>query len=309
MGICMRKSMMINFMRALVLLLCSAVSLLPMAQAQDAKASAAANPPMGGRWFLPQDELGGFVHIPAGTFLMGSNPAQDRLAFENERWSPQLRQGRVDLPDYYIGHFEVTAGQFRAFVEATGYRHDNITDTQDMLPIVNVSWTDALAYCRWLERSLREEAETFPQLRQLLLDGWHISLPNEAQWEKAARGFGSRVYPWGNQPRSDRANYDSTGLRPVGSFECPECAYGLADMSGNVWELTRSPFQPYPFEPSPFDSPRQDPLALDEDPLWVIRGGSYRDKANLVRGAVRGGIEPGVRLDNIGFRLVLEHSE
>ena len=57
---------------------------------------------------LPADPLWGFVAIPAGKFTMGSNPQRDRMAYENERWSATQRQGRVELPEYFIGRFEVT---------------------------------------------------------------------------------------------------------------------------------------------------------------------------------------------------------
>ena len=54
---------------------------------------------------LPGDPLWGFVSIPAGEFIMGSNPQRDRMAYENERWSSTQRQGRVALPEYFIGRF------------------------------------------------------------------------------------------------------------------------------------------------------------------------------------------------------------
>jgi len=251
-------------------------------------------------WFLPDDEMLGFVKIPAGSFAMGSDPAVDPMAFENERWSAERKQGRVELADYYIGRFEVTVAQFKAFAEATGYQtHPDALGNPLNHPVASVSWTDALAYSRWLERMLKDSNETPAELRQLLQQGWRITLPSEAEWEKAARGFGSRIYPWGNQPRRDRANYDGSASLPVGSFECSECAYGLADMSGNVWELTRSPYGAYPFDP---DDDRRN---LDADALWVMRGGSYEDAANLVRSGVRGGVDPGARRSTIGFRVVL----
>ncbi len=254
-------------------------------------------------WHLPDEELLGFVEIPAGNFLMGSDPANDRMAFENERWSAQQRQGRVELPTYYIGRYEVTIAQYKAFADAAAYPTDPIVlSSHSNHPVTSVSWTDALAYSRWLERTMKESATTPESLKELLQQGWRITLPNEAQWEKAARGFGNRIYPWGNQPSRERANFASAGVMPVGSINCPECAYGLADMSGNVWELTISPFKPYPFTAG------IDRTNLDTDALWVMRGGSFSDGANLVRAAVRGGIDPGARRPNIGFRLVLTPS-
>lgn len=251
-------------------------------------------------WYLADESLLGFVEIPAGTFPMGSNPLIDPMAFENERWSESRRQGIVDLPTYFISRSEVTVAQFRAFVDATGYRADPMA-LQSPLdhPVANVSWTDALAYARWLDARLRESEQTPDQLKQLFADGWRVSIPDEAQWEKAARGSEGTIYPWGNQPSRDKANYSGTGTTPVGSHACPECQYGLHDMSGNVWEWTRSPYQPFPFDPS------DDRANLADDALWVMRGGSFNDAENNARAAVRGAADPGARRPFIGFRLVI----
>ena len=206
----------------------------------------------------------------------------------------------MDLPGFYIGRYEVTVAQFGAFVEEAGYRaNDEAFRPPPDHPVGTVSWTDALAYARWLETTLREWPGTPPELGQLLRDGWRISLPTEAEWEKAARGSDGRVYPWGNAPRRDRANYGGRSTAPVGSFECPECPFGLLDMSGNVWELTRSPYQDYPYEES------DDRAGLAEDALWVMRGGSFSDQEQNIRTGIRGGVDPGVRQPSIGFRLVI----
>ena len=249
-------------------------------------------------WFLPDDELLGFVEVPGGPFQMGSD-ANDPLAFQNEWWGDTPSQGTVELSTFYLGRYEVTVAQFAAFVEATGFRVDNGTlhEPPDH-PVVNVSWPDALAYCRWLETTLRNWPQTPQALRRLLDDGGHVSLPSEAEWEKAARGTDGRIYPWGNQPRRDRANFSTTGTTPVGT-ECPECAFPLSDMSGNVWELTRSPYQPYPFDPS------ADRVSLESDALWVMRGGHFADLEQNVRAAIRGGADPGARRSFIGFRVVI----
>ncbi len=250
--------------------------------------------------FSPADDALGFVQIPAGTFVMGSDAAIDPLGFDNERWSAAESQGQVHLPTYFIGRYEVTVAQFRAFTEATGYQAvaAALRGPPDH-PVTSVSWPDALAYSRWLETTLRDGQQTPPELRALLRDGWRIGLPSEAEWEKAARGTDGRIYPWGNAPRADRANYGGATTTPVGTFDCPECPFGLFDMGGNVWELTRSPYQAYPFDPT---DDRDD---LEEDALWVMRGGHFGDPERYVRTTVRGGIDPGARRPFIGFRLVL----
>ena len=252
-------------------------------------------------WFLPDDALLGWVEIPAGPFTLGSDPTVDPRAFENERWSAQRAQGTVDLPAFAIGRYEVTVAQFRAFAETTGVTVDAATlGGPPDHPVGSVSWPDALAYGRWLEATLREWPGTPPLLRQWLDAGWRVTLPSEAEWEKAARGGDGRVYPWGNVPRRDRANYGGgDGPTPAGSFDCPECPFGLHDMSGNVWELTRSPYQPYPYDES------DDDADLETDALFVMRGGSFMDPAGNVRAATRGGADPGARRLFIGFRVVI----
>jgi formylglycine-generating enzyme required for sulfatase activity len=250
--------------------------------------------------FLPEEELLGFVQVPAGPFLMGSDKAIDPLAFDNERWSAAHPQGMVDLPTFYIGRYEVTVGQYKAFVDATKHRTDDqALRAPPTHPVANISWPDALAYCRWLEEMLKASPATPPVLRRLLSDGWRFDLPNEAQWEKAARGADGRIFPWGSEPRPERANYGGGAPAPVGSFACPECPFGLRDMSGNVWEWTRSPYQAYPFDPA------DDRQGLDADALWIMRGGSFTDPERNVRAAVRGGADPGARRPHIGFRVVL----
>ena len=251
-------------------------------------------------WFLPAEELLGFVEIPAGPFLMGSDPALDSLAYDNEHWLETGGQATVELPSFYIGRYEVTVAQFRAFVEATGHRADPaaVTGVADH-PVTTVSWTDALSYARWLEGELMESPETPAELARLLGEGWRVTVPTEAEWEKAARGADGRIYPWGDEPRRDRANFLSGGPRPVGSVPCPECPHGLADMAGNVWEWTRTPFRTAPYDG------RGSPTNLAEDALWVIRGGSFGDSEQNVRTAVRGGGDPGARRPFIGFRLAI----
>ncbi|MGE0363672.1 MAG: formylglycine-generating enzyme family protein [Vicinamibacterales bacterium] len=246
---------------------------------------------------LPDEALAGFVEVPAGTVTMGSGTAD---AYDNERWSATSAEGTVTLGPFLIGRREVTTRQFAAFAAATGWRAEPraLAGPPDH-PVTFVSWTDAVAYCRWLDRQLRTATTTPAALAARLRDGWRVTLPTEAQWERAARGDDRRPYPWGDTARRDRANFAGTATTPAGRFPCPECPFGLEDMSGNVWEWTRSPYQPYPYDDA------DDRRSLDADALWVIRGGHFGDPARLVRTSARGAAEPGARRPFIGFRLAL----
>ncbi len=255
-----------------------------------AQSPAAAAPP----------DLGGFVEIPGGPFTMGAGPSTSPGAFDNERWSAGADEGIVEVPTFYLARREVTVAEFAAFAQATGWKAEpRALTAPPALPVTLVAWTDAVAYTRWLSASLAASPATPPRLAQLLRDGWRVTLPTEAQWEKAARGTDRRVYPWGNELRRDRATFESAGPTPAGARACSECAHGLADMAGNVWEWTRSPYQPYPYDES------DDRRGLDADALWVMRGGGFADPARLIRTTTRGAAEPGARRPFIGIRVAL----
>ena len=249
---------------------------------------------------LPNLPLLGFVEVEAGEFLMGSNPLLDRLAYENERWSSRQRQGEVYLPSFFISRYETTIAQFGVYADEIGLDMGqiNLVGSPD-LAAYNVTWSDAVGYASWLDSKLRSSPLTPERLKAILERGGRVTLPSEAEWEKAARSTDGRIFPWGSQPTSDFANFNATEVYSVGSKLCDECAYGLSDMAGNVWEFTRSPLQDYPYDPA------DDLDNLSEDALWVMRGGSFADSINNVRAAVRGAVDPGVRSKTIGFRVVL----
>lgn len=246
------------------------------------------------------DDAGEFVEIPGGRFTMGADRMRDPMAFDNERWSLAQGEGTVDVQSFFIARHEVTVGEYQKFAQAGKWSVDRraLSAPADH-PVTFVSWTDAIAYCRWLEGTLKTATSTPPRIAQALRDGWRVTLPTEAEWEKAARGSDRRRFPWGDEPRRDRANFGSGGTVPVGRFACPECAYGLSDMAGNVWEWTRSPMQPYPYDPT------DDRTNLEADALWVIRGGGFADTPQLIRTTTRGAAEPGARRAFIGFRVVI----
>jgi formylglycine-generating enzyme required for sulfatase activity len=175
------------------------------------------------------------VLIPAGEFLMGSDPSVDKDARDNEQ-----PQHTLSLPDYYLAKTPVTNAQYAAFVQATtyhrqpgGWEHGKPPKGREDHPVVNVTWHDAVTYCRWLSE----------------VTGRPYRLPSEAEWEKGARGSDGRIYPWGNQWDAKRCNTRESGKRdttPVGAFPEGASPYGLLDMAGNVWEWTRSVYKSYP---------------------------------------------------------------
>jgi len=250
-------------------------------------------------WYLPDEELLGFVQIPAGPFTMGKSDDQHQ----------------VELPTYYIAHYPVTAAQFRAFVEESDFQPGDADCLRgvDTHPVVWVSWREALAYCEWLTEKLRVWEGTPEPLAVVLREQeGRVTLPSEAEWEKAARGADRRVYPWGSDPDPERANYSDTGIgttSAVGCFPGGASSYGMEDASGNVWEWTRSlwgkdwqsPEFNYPYDPQ---DGRED-LAAGADVLRVLRGGAFDNVARLVRAAYRHRNLPNLRYGGRGFRVVV----
>jgi len=263
-------------------------------------------------WFLPDDEMLGFIHIPAGTFLMGSVKKKDHRAYDEE-----LPQHEVNLPEFYVARSPVIVVQFRAFVESKKYDAQGPWQRYsgaDNEPVVAVTWYDAIAYCNWLEKRLREGKETPKALAELLQSKkWRITLPSEAEWEKAARGTDGRIYPWIGDADPNRANYDQTGIgttSAVGCFPQGASPYGVEDMSGNVWEWTRSLWGKdwdkasfkYPYNPN--DAKRED-ISAGREMLRVLRGGSFSVGDLSVRCAYRHRGNPASHGRLSGFRVVL----
>jgi formylglycine-generating enzyme required for sulfatase activity len=251
-------------------------------------------------WHLPDEPLLGFVEVPAGPFLMGSDKGQDPEAYDDE-----LPQHTVDLPAYYIARYPVTTAQFRIFVDESGHRpaDEGSLRGADNHPVVWVTWHDARAYCDWLAGRLRAWEGTPEPLAGLLRhEGWQVRLPTEAEWEKAARGTDGRVFPWGDEPDSGWANYADTGVgatSAVGCFPGGDSPYGVQDMSGNVDEWCHSLYAPYPYDL------RDGREALEAKGPRVLRGGAFYDDLGLVRCAYRFWFDPDSRFVGIGFRVVL----
>jgi formylglycine-generating enzyme required for sulfatase activity len=237
------------------------------------------------------------ILIPAGEFLMGSDPKKDKRAKDAEQ-----PQHTLYLPDYYLAKTPVTNARYAAFVQAVGHHLPSHWQGgkpprgKEDHPVVNVSWEDALTYCRWLAE----------------VTGKPYRLPSEAEWEKGARGTNGRIYPWGDRWDAARCNSREGGkgdTTPVVAYPDGASPYGLLDMAGNVWEWTCSlwgkgiwkPNFKYPYNPK---DGRENPDAPG-DIRRVLRGGAFFYNERHVRCAVRDWDHPYNRLGGIGFRVVV----
>ncbi|MBP7228393.1 MAG: SUMF1/EgtB/PvdO family nonheme iron enzyme, partial [Longilinea sp.] len=169
----------------------------------------------------------------------------------------------------------VTVGQWRAFVEESGYRPTTERSLEGIAnwPVISVSLFDAQAYCQWLTDKLRDWAETPAELRACLQGGGRVALPSEAQWERALRGASDRrIYPWGDEFNRDELDVRSAGpYSAVGCFAGGCSPEGLLDMVGSVWQWTRSRYQPYPYDCG--DGREDEPI--DDLERYVLRGGMW----------------------------------
>jgi formylglycine-generating enzyme required for sulfatase activity/nucleoside phosphorylase len=264
-------------------------------------------------WFLPDEDLLGFIEVPGGPFIMGADGDTNGGFISRE--GPQHS---VSLPTFYMSRYPVTVAQYQVFLAETF--HDLATKSTGLKnhPMVSVSWNDARQYCQWLTGQLRARPEVSKHITSILStygNGafWTITLPSEAEWEKAARGmFDARVYPWGAQVDPCLANYHDTGLfttSAVGCFERGCSPYKIQDLSGNVWEWTRSnwgtniekPEFKYPYKA--LDG-RENLLAPNET-LRVQRGGAFYSSAEEIRCSFRRADSPNAKHDHVGFRLTI----
>ncbi len=260
------------------------------------------------RYLLPADEMLGFVRILADPkFRIGTSKADRKRvakASGEQVYDDELNEEITPTPEFHIARYPVTVAQFRAFVAATGYEigDERALRDPDSRPVRYVSWREALAYCEWLNERLADSPElvSSPVAQLVREGGWRLTLPSELEWEKAARGgLADAVFPWGNNPDSERANYDDTGIGDTSAVGCFPVNYGLYDMAGNVLEWTRSRWEPYPYDRI---EQRED---LNAEGNRVVRGGAWSLPRGFVRCASRGWIRPDLRSYYLGFRVVL----
>jgi formylglycine-generating enzyme required for sulfatase activity len=201
--------------------------------------------------------------------------------------------------DFYLGKYEVTVKEFKQFIEETGFKTDAdihqgsnlyksdmkihfvdgvnwkydtkgrlIQQNNLNLPVVHVSWNDAIAYCKWLSQ---KTGKTF-------------RLPTEAEWEFAARSDDLGEVSW---------YFDNSDFNPKsGGGKLPN-ELGIFDMSGNVWEWCSDEYTQF-FGESPKN---------DDNTFRVIRGGSWVNLAKMLRVSNRGKEDKEAPRNDIGFRV------
>ena len=227
------------------------------------------------------------VVVPAGSFTMGS-PASEEDHHDSE--SPQHRV-RISQA-FAVGKYEVTFAEWDACVDGggcNGHLPDDEGWGRGRRPANYVSWEDAQAYVAWLSRKTGKE----------------YRLLSESEWEYAARAGTQTRYHWGDSVGRNRANCDGCGSRwddertaPVGSFSAN--GFGLHDMAGNVWEWVEDCWHDsYSGAPS-------------DGSAWttggncsgrVLRGGSWDSGPGYLRSANRFRGSPGLRYNDLGFRV------
>jgi formylglycine-generating enzyme required for sulfatase activity len=227
------------------------------------------------------------VFVPAGEFEMGSEDGED-----NEK-----PVHTVYLDAFWIDQTEVTNAMYARCVDAGecatpdysgSYTRDSyygIAEFDDY-PVIAVSWNDASAYCSWAGRRL----------------------PTEAEWEKAARGEGAYIYPWGSDPPNNNLlNYGENigDTTKVGSYPDGASLYGALDMAGNAWEWVNDWYDDNYYQNSPPTNPHG-PLTGQ---IQVTRGGAWYNSENYVRSAFRYGYTGKVGYDVNGVRCVMDDSE
>ncbi len=270
------------------------------------------------------------VVIPAGAFVIGSPDG------EAGREASEGPQRQISVPRFALSRFEVTRGQYEAFVGATGradgsncltdrdgngswepdprgaWRDPAFAQSGDH-PVVCVNWSDATAYATWLGGQARAGAVMVSN------EAGSYRLASEAEWEYAARAGGASAYPWGSDAnagcaymnggdQSFRARYPSFTMAlacndgalnttRVGSYRAND--FGLYDMIGNAWEWTQDCHAA---------SPPTSAVAVQSGGCAsrVFRGGSWGDNPRALRAAVRSRDTPALRFNNVGFRVARE---
>jgi formylglycine-generating enzyme required for sulfatase activity len=325
--------------RRIIWVLLSAVALSANAAAQSTPAPPA--PRAAGTRFRDCPECPEMVALPAGRFLMGSSADEKAWAASHGAGrgsvADEAPQHQVSVPSFALGRYDITRGEYAAFVRETGYpagdgcgrgraifkwQKDPATTWQkpghaqtERDPVICVSWHDARAYVAWLNQKAQPNGKASA-------DGPY-RLPSEAEWEYAARAGTTTMFYWGDDDAAAPAhawfNLDS-GCDSIAGIYCahgnpqpvgakPPNAFGLFDMAGNVWQWTEDCYD-NSYAGIPADGRANDVTSTDSTArdargacLRVDRGGSWMFPAWLLRPATRERNPADYRDDIMGFRV------
>ncbi len=250
----------------------------------------AAEYPINGEQEIVHEKDGSvLVHVPGGEFRLGTDEDLPGIAEEYQGWWKP--EHRVILRPYWIGKYPVANAQYGRFLKETpdqgkpAFWEDKRFNQPDQ-PVVGVSWSEVMAYCKWAG----------------------LVLPSEAQWEAAARGPDGRPYPWGDaSPAAEYADFNKdfgTGKPdPVGSHPKGAGPYGTMDQAGGVWEWCADAWDEHAYRDR---DGRRDPVAegdAGKAGVRVVRGGSWASRSWFLLAAVRHGNRAGYRVLYLGFRV------
>lgn len=181
---------------------------------------------------------------------------------------------------FAIAETEVTNQQYYEFISETGHRTPDEWKNGTFLPgtaqepVTGVTWHDAVDYCSWLSNKI----------------GTTVRLPNEAEWERAARGKENFKYPWGNEWKDSAATCKEMQgqVRAVKSYPDGRSPFGAYDMAGNVWEWID-----------------EEAMSKKGETLKIIKGGAANDYCEFVSATTRAGISPHDKEKSLGFRYIV----
>jgi formylglycine-generating enzyme required for sulfatase activity len=225
------------------------------------------------------------VFIPGGEYSRGRTYdwADNKLKYYPTPHQDDQPVRSIYVDPFYLDESEVTNERYAGFVKATKHRapyhwkHGQMPEGKGKLPVVNVSWDDAVAFCAWQGKRL----------------------PTEAEWERACRGVAEgRMYPWGDRdPTPKEARFSSEA--PAEVCISARNYFGLCDIIGNVWEWTADWYGRTYYEMAPSRNPPGPPTGR----YRVLRGGSWFDQPKLFLScSYRSWARQAERSPTVGFR-------
>ncbi|OED34363.1 hypothetical protein AB834_07060 [PVC group bacterium (ex Bugula neritina AB1)] len=214
---------------------------------------------------------------------------------------------KIHMDSFYMSQYEITNGQYKVFINSTNYpppvnalgedsdytiwNNNYISEELLNFPVVNISWVDANAFCRWLCEYENVPLSTY-------------RLPTEAEWEFAATPLRKNKYPWGNEfPDYQKANFGkkwmgALTLKKVGSY--PPNNNFLYDMAGNVWEWCQDTYEKDFYN----KDIKENPISYSQTDNRVLRGGAWSSYGHLLRTSNRHYNDKNSRYYDNGFRIV-----